>query len=546
MPTISSHIRNVLRRLNRLTIPILTPLLLLVSLSVSAVAFFYPLEFETRESTVWLHVLALKQGINIYNHSQVAFVNMNHGPFDPLFKLVIASLFPFLQSWHITRFAVLLLPYIFIVLAWKLIAKVSTKSFLHALYLGSIGYLSLLVISDDIFLTGRSDATAAVLLLLLVYISIAYSPKTDLTTALHGLVCGTIGTSVILTNWRIAPTILALLIFIIWIYKNVNAATGRHIVIYLLSFITASLGIWVLTLHYFFNFDLVLYYTHFFGLYTRAAGWGPGIFGRSVLLFIILLFYKPLLLASAFYLLTPARNQRVNKAWVLLSCIVFVSCALAYYLNYYGGGTHYFVPFMIILWFFYATNYAAEHRQRLTLLGISLVAFTFLRLAPVLMNMQTLDTMALKSNQAYSLKTLVRRLVKEEDKWNPFQNTLKRAYTMNQASSFMTLVRTLAETNTILSEDAFFFRTSYKGELIDMGDTVSVLKGYYGEEFSRTVEYHFDRVQRHPPDYILTGFTESPELRKVIEKKYILIAEGPDNLTANAWKKSRLFKRAEN
>src|SRR4030095_14015445 len=105
-PVSSFLSRCTITALSRYTVTVLTTVFCLFSLSASAIVFFYPLEIETRESTTWLYVLALKQGINIYDHSQVAFVNMNHGPFDPLFKLLIATLFPSLESWQVTRFAV--------------------------------------------------------------------------------------------------------------------------------------------------------------------------------------------------------------------------------------------------------------------------------------------------------------------------------------------------------------------------------------------------------------------------------------------------------
>src|SRR5688500_18027342 len=141
-----------------ITRSVLCFIFLIFALSVSAIAFLYPLEIETRESTVWLHVLALKHGINIYEHSQVAFINQNHGPFDPLFKLSIAALFPFLDSWQITRVSVLLLPYAFLLIAWKWISKQS-RSLLDAVYLGSIGYLFLIVSAKEFIFVGRSDAT---------------------------------------------------------------------------------------------------------------------------------------------------------------------------------------------------------------------------------------------------------------------------------------------------------------------------------------------------------------------------------------------------
>jgi hypothetical protein len=123
---------------------------------------------------------------------------------------------------------------------------------------------------------------------------------------------------------------------------------------------------------------------------------------------------------------------------------------------------------------------------------------------------------------------------------------------MERAYDFMRKVKSLQETNTIVSEDTFFFRASYRGELIDMGDFVSIVskRGYYDEEFNKTAKHHFDRLQKQPPDYILTGFTESPEMRELIKEKYVLIGEGPHNLTGNLTadyigRDSKLFERKD-
>jgi len=68
-----------------------------------------------------------------------------------------------------------------------------------------------------------------------------------------------------------------------------------------------------------------------------------------------------------------------------------------------------------------------------------------------------------------------------------------------------------------------------------MRDTVSVFakSGYFNGDFKHTVKRHLDRVRSNPPDYIITGFTESPELRELIQEKYILLGNGPANLTAD-------------
>jgi hypothetical protein len=52
-------------------------------------------------------------------------------------------------------------------------------------------------------------------------------------------------------------------------------------------------------------------------------------------------------------------------------------------------------------------------------------------------------------------------------------------------------------------------------------------------------------LRSNPPDYIVTGFTGSPELRALIADKYVLLAEGPANFTANGGGESKLFVRRD-
>src|ERR1043166_874059 len=125
--------------LSRYAIPVLAPVFCLLSLSTSAIVFFYPLEIETRESSLWLHTLALKAGVNIYDHRQVAFINMNHGPFDSLFKLLVSTALPMLEPWQVARCAVFLMPWAFMAMAWRLLRKSPLASPWHVVYLASLG-----------------------------------------------------------------------------------------------------------------------------------------------------------------------------------------------------------------------------------------------------------------------------------------------------------------------------------------------------------------------------------------------------------------------
>jgi hypothetical protein len=505
----------------RITIAVLAPIFIIVSLAASGIAFIYPLEIETRESTVWLHVLALKHGVNIYDHNQVAFINQNHGPFDPLFKLSIATLFPFLESWQIARFSVLALPYAFLLVAWRLLGKLSMRCRLDVLYLGAIGYLFLVVSAKEFIFVGRSDATAALLLLPLTYFSVCAATLGSWTSVRHGLVWGSLGMLVILTNWRMLPVVLALLIFSVWMLHYKNHATFRITAHYLAGCACASVAIFALLLFYSFDFDLSLYYKHFFGVYSASSGHGHRTYAHASGIWFLGSLLQPtaspeslkggpLLWALAVYSLVPNKMSAENRAWFLLASVVFIGCTVAYYLNYYGGGQWYFIPFLIVLWFFLGANYTAMSASRLAAVG-------------------TVMTVLLCINV---------RTVIEPSLW--------RASTFSQAYDFMRELRSLQSKHRLLSEDTFFFRTSYQGELIDMGDMVSRVRRrgyYYGDEFNRTVDRHFERIRQDPPDYIVTGFTESPELRRFAEENYLLVARGPANFTANGLGESRLFRR---
>jgi hypothetical protein len=506
------------RRVSRLTIALLTPVFLLIAVVSSALAFFYPLEIETREATVWLHVLALKAGINIYDHNQVAFVNMAPGPIDPLVKLLITRSFPFLESWQVTRFAVLLLPYSFLIVAWKMAGRESPDAVLRSLYIGSLGYLSLMLSAKEVIFFGRFDVTAALFFMWSIAVSIWWLPQTRLMAAVHGIVCGGIGSAVIHTNWRMAPLVAALTGFTLWRYRyRRRGRSGELIVLHLMAWVLAIVGIWVFLLSYLFDFDLSLYYKHSVGFYSPNAGWVRGgsivplgwAYSGSVIGFLMMLFHPaanqttvkggPLLLALAVYVLIPGKRAPKNKAWAVLGGFAFVVCSIAYYLNFHGAGPHYFIPAMLILWFYLCVNVGRLTEARLAVLGVLVVVL-------LCADVRTVGF-----------------------------PTVKRLVRLPQAYEFMTRVRTLAEENNVLSEDTFFFRRSYAGELIDTGDTVSAFRksGYFGEEFDRTVDRYFEQVRSHPPNYIVAGFTESPELRELIKRRYVLVAEGPGNLTAN-------------
>jgi hypothetical protein len=521
-PTLESRPAWVVRsQLNSWMIPTLAILLLLLSLVSSGMAFMYPLEIETRESAVWLHVLAIKAGIHIYDPAQVAFIKMHKGPFDPAFKFAISTLLPMLEGWQVTRLAVFWLPYLFLGITWKLIAKTALSAW-HILYLGCTGYAFVLLCGKEFILAGREDATVALFFLVLIYLSISYTPKSYWSATVCGLLWGLVGMAIVLTNWRIAPIVVGSFIFTVWRHWQIQLVPKRYLISYAIACIFSALLLWATILSFFFDFDLTYYWKLHFGFFSEESGWGTDRYYGSVFSFVRSLFNPyvadpsnlkggPLLLTLIVYGLVPKRINPEHFGWLAWGLWSLVITAVSYYLNHNGGGQWYFVPFVIILWFFVAAHYVQISQPRLVALGVVVLFLLAINYRTVLLP------------------------------------TVNRLLTLDQANQFLTTARSLQKNHTVLSEDTFFYRTAYQGELIDSGDEVEAVTAthYYGPVFTQTAQRHFDRTRNHPPDYILTGITQSSQLDTLIKEQYVLLKTGPMNLSGNGFERSRLFQRRD-
>jgi hypothetical protein len=319
------------------------------------------------------------------------------------------------------------------------------------------------------------------------------------------------------------PVVAALFLFTLWMLRFKHLSKLRTITAYIAGCACSVAVIFALVLYYSFDFDLPLYYQHFFGTYTKASGHGHRTYAHASAIWFLGSLLNPtasldnlkggpVFWALVLYLLVPGKLSAENRAWLLLSVVVFTACTAAYFFNYYGGGQWYYVPFVIILWFFLCVNYWSMSTARQAAVGV---------VAAVLLCVNA-GTVVIPS--------------------------LRRVASFTGAANFMGEVRLLQGRHSIVSEDTFFFRTSYHGELIDMGDMVSRIRrsgNYYGDEFNRTVDRHFNQVKNDPPDYIVTGFTASPELRRLAEQNYLWVASGPANFTANGFGESQLLRRKD-
>jgi len=502
-------------------IALLGPVLAVVAFASATIVFFYPLEIETRESTVWLHVNAQKSGIDIYDHTLTAFVDMNHGPLGALVKFWISSLLPFLAPWQVTRFFVFLLPFVFLFVGWKLAPAASRASRQQVLFLSSLGFVMLMVTAREFLFVGRADATIAVLLLLAIYVSLSATPRTVLAATLCGALAGVMGIAMVLTIWRLAPVAFGVFVFSLWRFYWIERVPKRAVSSWAVAYGLTAAVIVSLLLSTVFHGDLRLYYGHFFSYFAATAGPGGKQYDGSVLRFIVSLFnptaatnaYKggPLLLAAVVYAVTWGKGDATAKGLKALSVFALLASAAGYYFAYQGGGSWHFIPFLIVLWAYVCTVQASLTRARLVWVGLFVVFLVGL-----------------------SARTVV-------------MPTLQRAAHRNEAMAFMKTLRTIDATHTVISEDLFFFRTKYHGELIDMGEDMAELLGtsVIDDAFARTARRHFDRLRTQPPEYIVEGIGGSPELEQLIRDEYVLVAKAPKNLTGDGWFASRLYRRRD-
>ena len=483
-------------------------------------AFVFPLELEAREGTSWLHVLALQAGVPLYDHTRVAFLNMNHGPLDPILKSWLHALLPFLTPAMVTRFFVLLLPFgLFLALHRALRAHaVAAAACTGALYLFLLG------LAPPHLLIGRSDPAALFFLALML-------PAGD--AAVHcsaGWVArlwrvalvGALAATAFLINWRFLP--VAGLVTIGWAIEGIAAHPGRRsawaaanaggfIAGFLVIFLTVLLGV--------FHGDFPLYFRHFFGFFVPDSGWsatpGPAFSlfppelrtGRWVMhgLLAVLLCLAPVLPGARL------RRSLQLGAWLPVLASLWVTLTAAYFLNQAGGGLYYLAPFYIV---------TAWHLARvLDWTGLRSTAF---RLA---------------------LPLCLLGAVPWQSTW---QQAQKLDGMMQPARDFLAAKRRLTGGHPIHSEDLYLFETSYAGETIDMGDVVYQASplGYYGPEFEQTAGRYFAALKANPPEFVMlgTGITVvSPPLFELVIGSYTEILHAPPHLLGNHGASAALFQR---
>jgi hypothetical protein len=482
-----------------------------------ALALAYPLELEAREGSSWLHVLAQKAGVSLYDHDRVAFLNMNHGPLDPLLKYWLSSLVPALEPQMVTRVFVLVFPCLLFLLGWRCFSRREV-----GVLLAGVTYLLLVSLTPFFLLLGRSDPAAlaglcAMLLAAWRLQSVPSAPWRRLAVA--AVLVGLLGGAVALTNWRFLPYPFLVLGGLV-AERFLGLSPGER-----LRPMMALIGGWAagfavvpsLILGAQFGGDIALYTFHFFFIFMAQSGWGAGgtEFFEIVPSTLRETSQLPLLcLVAALAVVLSLRWKQRSLSWrdcvwlAVVGAAWFVS-AYAYRRNGAGGGLYYFVPAFLV----------AIHAVAASFRGVVFPA-------PPAAAAWALLVLAVVGSPVRPIWNQVTQL------WE----SLPGAY------AFRTQVRSIVGDQELYSEDVQFLKTAYHGEVIDMGDLVERVVHNLGSiPFGDTALRGFERVREGNMPYIMTAgvvgtdgiLVTSSVLRNRIAQDYRPVVASGSTMFAN-------------
>lgn len=514
------------------------------SLYLVWLAFSNPLELEIREGSIWLLALAKRAGVDLYDTSRVAFVNMNHGPLDPIVKGWIARLWPGLPGHVVTRAFVLLCPVFLLGAAYFI-----TERHLAAAMLAAGALFLFFCHMSWMIYVGRSDATAlcgvAVCGALAHRLLVSRRNWADRRYVATQIGLGAASAAVFLTSWRYAPVVGALQVVVLSSQvcrpdvlgelavgltnrpRRTLAArlleAAKHLAISTGLYLAGFALIWTSVFLFELHGDFHLYYRHFFGFFSRDSGWGwfPGNKYNLVPLEVLqsrvasVLLFVALILAGLYRL----RQQRAELvAWLVMLLAAWITVSYGYFKNQGGGGMHYFFEFFVFAWIFVLHAFCRGPRW-----GAVPQLLLVLLVVAVLPRQDLLD-------QSKMLRDV-------------------RA----EARTFRRNVDRRTDGRRIFGEETHLFKERYHGERVDTGDTDAAIatSGYFGQAFTRTYQAYTRDLVANPPKFIIGGLLPldnpelimSPPLQDLLKRRYTLRLIARGTLICNARGSQALFER---
>lgn len=448
-------------------------------------SLFFPLELEVRESTLWLHVLTIKSGINLYDWAKVAYANQAHGPMDPILKYFLSEIFPFLKPWQVSR-----MPNIFLFITTYILVFFNLRKKINinfSLLISSI-FIALIVLFHKGY-QGRADFTAIFIILLLIFVKIYFLNNKKIIFYFSPI----LASLSIMTNWRFLPVVITIC-FYNDLEKFLEEKSIKIFIIKIIKFFLIFSLVPLLVLKINFDFNLKKYYFYFFDFFYFESSLSKDYFFKGLKsLFKVEKFFVLSIFVITLYLKFFIPNLKINS---LITCslaffgIFFISI-FQYFYNHDGGGIYYFTPIVLITFYIFLLRQQEEQIPQLGKLTIFIFAFIIL--------------LIFLSSLKFSIKSTNNMMAN-------FSN-----------AKFIKLDLQKLERNKTLSESMHFFKKKYYDEMIDIGDLLSYRSKQVGGDYQKTFLKHKNLVLSGNYDYIIHNHTGSHFINDLVNKKYYLV-----------------------
>jgi hypothetical protein len=463
-----------------------------ILLSPILIAFFYPIELEVRESTLWLHVLTMKANINIYDGKLVAYANQAHGVMDPIIKYLINLSLPFLRPWQVSRIFWILSYFLIFLINYFVFKNLKKKNLLTISLVTSIVFYSLFFLFTKTF-QGRADITAFFFIILLSYLCI----DRDFLYKNKAIIIAFLAAIILLTNWRF----LILVACIITYPLAINIGKIRFFEFYFftrlvfLTFVFLSVPLFIFWIFFDFNLNTFMNYFIKFFYFEKHFNLNHFILGFKNLLrvekFLVLIIFS-ILLFFILYKETKKKIFRKNKIKLIFFIAVILFSIIQYLYNYVGGGIYYFTPVIIFLWYLFI-DFTKNDTVEFNNIKLKFISSSLLNIFIIVI---------IFSSVKNSILTSI-RLVK----------------TFNEAEIANQYFSQLFEKNLVLSESLHFFKKKYNNEQIDIGDLLSYRAFQIGGDYQDTYKKHLSDISELQYNYIIHVFTDSSIIKDLFEKQ---------------------------
>jgi len=461
-------------------------------LSPILIAFFYPIELEIRESTLWLHVLTMKANINIYDGKLVAYANQAHGVMDPIIKYLINLSFPFLQPWQVSRVFWVLSYFLIFLINYLVFKNLKKKNLLTISLITSIIFYSLFFLFTKTF-QGRADITAFFFIILLSYLCI----DRDFFYKNKAFVIAFLAAIILLTNWRF----LILVAFIITYPLAINIRKIRFFEFYFftrfvfLTFVFLSLPLFIFWI--FFDFNLNIFNNYFIKFFYFESHFNLNhfILGFKNLLKIEKFFVFFIFSILLFFILhKEIKNKFIHKDKIKIFFFIAVTLfsIMQYLYNYTGGGIYYFTPAIIFLWFLFI-DFIKNDTVKFNNIKLKVISSSLLILFIIIITFSSVK--------------------------NSILTSIRFVKTFNETKRTNQYFAELSEKNLVLSESLHFFKKKYNNEKIDIGDLLSYRAFQVGGDYQNTYEKHLSEISGLQYNYIIHVFTDSSIIKDLVKKQ---------------------------